>query len=385
MTVPDLPLLILGASARAAAWSARLGGLAPIAADLFADQDLVRIAQVIRLRGPAYRSGFLRAACDAPRCPWIYTGALENHPTLVHRIAKTRPLWGNAADVLRVVRDPFRLADCMARAGLPHLACRRDDSGLPRDGSWLVKPRRGAGGRGICHLFDDVKSLAEPATIYLQRHVLGSSVSAVFVATSGRAVRIGTTRQLVGDSNFHARGYHYCGNIGPIELDRTLTDQFDAIGELLAREFHLQGLFGIDAIVANDRVWLVEVNPRYTASCEILEHAMEISAIDWHHRACIAGELPQRPPVSNQTGRVWGKAVLFAPRTTVTRHMESQLAARCTCRVDCLRTQIADVPADGSVIEAGHPILTVFAHANDEFACHVKLVERARGVERDWS
>ena len=30
--------------------------------------------------------------------PWMYTGGLENHPDLVRRMARQRPLWGGRPD-----------------------------------------------------------------------------------------------------------------------------------------------------------------------------------------------------------------------------------------------------------------------------------------------
>ena len=49
----------------------------------------------------------------------MYTGALENHPGLLKKLAAQRPLYGNAADVVRRVRDPFAVARVLTEAGFP--------------------------------------------------------------------------------------------------------------------------------------------------------------------------------------------------------------------------------------------------------------------------
>src|SRR6266481_3262332 len=101
-------LIVLGASARAAAFSARRAGFQPYAIDLFADRDLAAICPAEKIR--RYPYDFLVSLAAAPRAPWIYTGGLENFPRLVDLLATLRPLLGNPGSVLRQVRDPLRLA-----------------------------------------------------------------------------------------------------------------------------------------------------------------------------------------------------------------------------------------------------------------------------------
>src|SRR6516162_6995898 len=93
------PLLIVGASARAAAFSALRAGLRPTCADLFADADLRARCPVRCVEVKDYPRGLL----DLPELltpgPWMYTGALENRPDLVEAMSRRRPLWGNPAPV----------------------------------------------------------------------------------------------------------------------------------------------------------------------------------------------------------------------------------------------------------------------------------------------
>src|ERR1700733_2287062 len=90
-------LLIFGASARAAAFSALRAGLQPWCADLFADLDLAYCSRVTRVPGKEYPHAFLSLLQEAPPGPWMYAGGLENHPDLVEQMAQARPLWGNKA------------------------------------------------------------------------------------------------------------------------------------------------------------------------------------------------------------------------------------------------------------------------------------------------
>src|SRR3990172_5650817 len=150
-------VLILAASARAAAFSALRAGLQPWCADLFADLDLQARAPAMAVPGGGYPDTLVRAAELMPPGPWMYAGGLENRPDLVRQICEARPLWGNPADTLTAVRNPFEVSRCLDRAGIPHPECRSTADGLPRDGSWLSKPVASCGGSGI-------EELCEPGT-----------------------------------------------------------------------------------------------------------------------------------------------------------------------------------------------------------------------------
>src|SRR5213592_4147754 len=106
---PQLSVLLLGASVRAAAFSAQRAGLRPWAIDLFADRDLAAVCPARAVPPGRYPAGLVELAREMPPGPWLFTGALENRPGLIERITRDRPLWGNDAACLRRARDPFAL------------------------------------------------------------------------------------------------------------------------------------------------------------------------------------------------------------------------------------------------------------------------------------
>lgn len=138
---PDL--VIVGASVRAFAESARRAGWRVHAADLFGDLDLAAVADsVVVARGGA--AGYpqnLLAACERfPPAAFCYTGALENHPAVVAALAAKRPLLGASVAAVRAARDVSVLAKAVREAGLLFPETRLDAAHVPRDGSFLVKP-----------------------------------------------------------------------------------------------------------------------------------------------------------------------------------------------------------------------------------------------------
>jgi len=351
-------LVILGASARAAAASAARAGFLPAAADLFGDRDLTAMAEWVPIDD--YPRGLRAAASRLPAAPWIYTGGLENHPGLVDQIAGDRPLLGNPGDVLRSVRDPFRLAVCLRDVGLDYPEVSRDPPPPGRKPRWLRKPLRSCGGRGIERWDEESPRRAgdmEPAEVYFQRLVTGAGYSAVFVAAKGAARLLGVTRQLTGEPWTGAGCFAYCGSLGPTSFGATVTATIERIGNRLAETFGLVGLLGVDMIVNGPRVFVVEVNPRFTASVELLEQAFAGNrhVMRDHVDACWAGVLP--PETSDPVEGSWGKAILFAQRRTRIGESLRSFIDQTNQGKDW--TPLADLPREGTEIEAGHPILTL--------------------------
>src|SRR5262249_48077494 len=179
-------LVILGASVRAAAFSALRAGLKPWCVDLFADLDLRAKCPAVAIAASRYPNGLTALAREAPPGPWMYTGGLENRPRLVRRIARERPLWGNDDAALAKVRDPVALRRALADAGAAYLDVLQAAE-RPRAGIWLAKPVAGSGGAGVRFANDRPARRGE----YLQRYCDGEPRSAVFVAADDATDLIG--------------------------------------------------------------------------------------------------------------------------------------------------------------------------------------------------
>ena len=364
----DQPLLILGASARAAAFSALRAGFQPLCLDLFADTDLAQVCPVQRIT-----SGYphaLPALCQQqPPAPWIYTGGLETRPTLVQRIARDRPLWGNGARVLRRARDPFLVHRLLTAAGLPVPEVRSSPPSSA-DSTWLIKTRTHVGGNGIRPYTPDATPSTAPA--YYQQWIDGMPAAAIYIATEAGTRLVGLTLQLVGMPWLHARRFHYCGSIGPLEITSSLKQVLQRLGEVLTYGCGLRGLFGVDGILQGDEFWPVEINPRYTASVEVLERATGWRALAEHALAFASNA----EEVSGQgTHSMVGKAILFAQHRLTFPTLQNHLDHGWPC--------FADIPTSGTLIEPGQPILSFFVRENSVPECLAKLRAIAEDLHRN--
>ena len=366
-------LAILGASSRAAAQSAARAGLAAYAIDLFADQDLAALCPAKRIE--RYPADFLIAIERLPDIPWIYTGGLENYPRLIERLAKRRRLLGNQGQGLRLVRDPRELERVFRAAGFAIPSTNWNASAKPLAGRWLVKRRRSSGGQSIC--FAHGGNLRLGRETYLQEYVSGTSASAVFVMASGRSVLLGTSRQITGRDWEWDPPFQYMGSVAPYEVHEPRAASLRAMGDLLAAEFGLAGLVGLDFVDDGNQLWAIEVNPRYTASVEVLERLTEAHFVAYHADACESGRLPSSAPQPTRGG-YRGKAIVYAPQPCIAGLRFHDFIDKTNSAGGWPR--IADIPRSGQAFERGHPIVTVYAEGESNQEVDLKLRQLAKHV-----
>jgi uncharacterized protein len=370
------PLILLGASVRAAAFSALRAGFAPRAIDLFADRDLADVCPAVKIQ--RYPGEFLSLLAAAPGAPWMYSGGLENYPRLVDRLAAIRPLWGNRGEVLRMVRDPQAWANAAMDAGClapkPGGAAALASIGV---NAWLVKPRRSGGGLGI-HFASPNEIIRPPRGTYLQEYVTGESASAVFVAAEGCATLLGTTRQLLGRDFGTDRPFLYVGSVSPLPLGETERSQICSLGNLLAERFRLVGLFNIDFIRTAAGPCAIEVNPRYSASIEVIERITDVDLVGLHATACETGSLPNEPIAGGQ--RFAGKAVVYARRSGIVPPSFDRLVSEWNQAGQPLG--LADLPRIGETLHAGQPVVTVLVDGTSLDDVEQELRHRISAVEQ---
>jgi predicted ATP-grasp superfamily ATP-dependent carboligase len=377
---PGESLLIIGASARAAAFSALRLGMVPVCADLFADADLRARCPVQRVAAKDYPRGFLDLPIfDAPG-PWLYTGGLENRPELVEALAeRRRPLWGNGAAVLRRVRSSLEVRAVLRSAGLAAPEVWRGEATPPRDARWLIKLRAGAGGSGVRVWDRGAKPQADSRRVYWQEFIPGESCAAVYVGDERGARLLGVTRQLIGETWLHAAAFHYCGSIGPLALSPEMSRRFADLGTTLVNGFGLRGLFGVDCILRDGVPYPVEVNPRYTASVEVIEYATGLRSLALHRQGfepALADDRGTDAPHSS----VVGKAILFA-RAALSFPRDGPWCAETHSPANSMPA-FADIPDGGTPIAAGRPVLTLLCGAATEERCVAELRRRASDLDR---
>jgi predicted ATP-grasp superfamily ATP-dependent carboligase len=214
-----------------------------------------------------------------------------------------------------------------------------------------------------------------PGESHVEPFIDGEPGSIVFVAAGRDLSPLGLTRQLVGEMAFGATGFRYCGSILHNATHTggrsQLLDSALHVARGVVAEFDLVGVNCIDFIARDGVAIPIEVNPRWSASMELVERTHGLSVFGVHATACTTGKLPTFDVAHAHTSpAVSGKAIVFA-RHDVTCGDTAVWLGDSTVR---------DVPHPGEHIAAGRPVCTIFATGADADTCYAGLIARANRV-----
>ena len=241
--------------------------------------------------------------------------------------------------------------------------------------TWLQKRERSGGGLQVRH-WPRSNSVELDSGYYLQEKIKGTTVSGCFVSchNGGRSTTqlLGACQQL---PNEEPNDFRYQGSLGPVELDEHDHQEMDRVGRIIASELSLKGVWGIDFISNAQGLYLIDINPRVTASAELIERYYRRSQPDFtilgaHLDATMHGRIPT--PIREFGGCVFSKTILY---------LESDIPLIVDeAMVECFKKNpaITDVPAIGSEILPGHPVVTVHAEAKNPQALEEMAVKRVR-------
>jgi predicted ATP-grasp superfamily ATP-dependent carboligase len=366
----DNSVILIGASVRSLAASALRAGYAPRCIDLFGDSDLTWMLRQAGAEPPIRISSFAEAPAVLsklpPQLPVVWAGGLENTPSVLRTISGQRHVLGPSADTVEHISHPQQLQSLVE-----HTTCRTPDVlwTNKRDitGNWLIKPVHSAGGIGI-RRFQQGDTLRQGE--FLQKHIDGFPVSALYSNGTNGTELLATSIQLTGTPELGGKGMTFCGNVGPASPPHRACQAIQEVGEQVALSGML-GVFGADFIVSTDNVWLVEINPRITASHEIHDLTLDgPSVLERHIAGCL-----RRPPTANSAGNelrgteYLARLIIYSARDIeMTASDVQQLAcyhqaadtwASSPGTREIIHSWISDIPAPG-LVSAGDPFCSVY-------------------------
>ena len=395
--------VLVGSSVRALADSCLRAGIPRIdAIDQFGDADL----RATHHSAPAIPGDAPALAAECLPATLLASGGVVNHPQLLRTLAKRHDWLGTHPDHIAAVRDVFQLQSFCKQFGFPFPQTER---ALPGDrAGWLAKSMIGAGGLHV----RPATAVAPPETHgYFQRFVKGPLFSALAIGDSNGGRVLACMAQYAGLSDVAAPEYFWSGNLGPIRFTTGLQRDVELLVAALTREFSLVGVFGIDLIIRNNRPWLLEVNPRYTGSVEVLERAHNVSVLRDHISACLAERRRQQIHTTRSVEQAGPQATFRASEHT----WESEIPQAALCHSDewqgtellrtdstCLKwivyapdsttiqtdlrdlefgdVRLADIPRPGTFIARGHPVCSVLATASSISECERVAIQSVRRV-----
>ena len=217
------------------------------------------------------------------------------------------------------------------------------------DIQFILKPLQGSGGYDINLLNNESDIQFNDEKFLMQEYVSGVNVSSSILACENDAKTIMNTRLLTENDFGNANSFIYIGNILPLTSKSIMTDVND-INDLnkmmnetsqeLSRKFNLIGSNGVDYILNEKGLYVIEINPRIQGTFECVEKSLNINMLEAHIKAC-HGEIMDIPKPQYYAY----KKIIYSP--TQMKYEKIDL------------DNIYDLPHVGSITEKSEPLLTI--------------------------
>lgn len=285
----------------------------------------------------------------------VYGSGFEASAELLDTINAYVPVIGNTAQVLRNLKRPRQFFMLLDVLGIPH----PEVSFRPLENAtgWLYKQGGGAGGTHIRKALP-LPGIAPQQGHYFQREIHGTPVSLLFAANGSQAREIGFN--LLWMSPVAGMPYRYGGAASRATLPSGAEHQLMQIAQQITNAVGLRGINSLDAVIEDGRVYVLEVNPRLSATFDLYQPQQTSGANLFSlHMLASAGDIDHWPELSSQAK---AHHVAYAPYAL---RLPPEFA---------WPEWVADIPEPGGVIAAGHPVCTVLAQGNTaEYAREASL------------
>jgi methenyltetrahydromethanopterin cyclohydrolase len=335
-------LLIIANSGRLLAQAAQDAGVKSLVIDLYADCDTQRLCTDWR-QVPSLAQIHLQPALDYFLDLYsvqqaIYGSGFEYHQESLLYLNTQITVLGNLPITFKKIQNKTAFFKVLDELNIPY-----PETTFKRplhSDNWLIKPWQGQGGIGIKR-YQTAVPTSDP--VYWQKHQPGIPHSVLFLADGKNVKIIGFNRQWT--TNLSEKDeFLFSGIINHTELSN---EQKQLITQWLTKIvpiFKLKGLNSLDFIQSGKQCWLLEINPRLSASMQLYPAGL----LNQHIQAS-QGKLLDTP--SKLIGYT-AYQVIYAPETVT-------IPAQFNWPTVCV-----DLPASGVTCRKGQPICSMIAHHN---------------------
>lgn len=239
---------------------------------------------------------------------------------------------------------------------------------------YIIKPVKGSGGYDINLLNNDSTiQLNDNENYILQEYIDGINLSSSILASKDRKKTIMNSRLLTENDFKNNNSYIYIGNILPLTKESSLSNignideinkQMIETSQNLAYKFDLIGSNGVDYILNENGLYVIEVNPRIQGTFECVEKSLQINMLDAHIKSCMneSVEIPKAKYYSY-------KKIIYSP----CRNKYSKIDL----------DNIYDLPHIGTITEKSEPLLTIIDKDRDFKKLYEKVENSSRIVNQE--
>ena len=268
VVIPEY-ILIIASSARMLAQAAKRANLRSLVIDLFADLDTISSAE------DYYKVSSLAVECLAPVVDefinryaikyMVYGSGFECYPDSLSYLSCHLTILGNTPDTFVRIQDKRVFFAALDQLSISYPATCFSEP-VP-DECWLVKPLSGQGGVGIRYY---ATNSCSQTAVYWQKYQQGISSSVLFLANGYQTQVIGFNTQWTTALS-ETQGFIFSGIMNYVEISDTQKNLIISWLQKLVLFFGLKGLNSLDFILAGESLYVLEINPRPSASMQLYD------------------------------------------------------------------------------------------------------------------
>jgi methenyltetrahydromethanopterin cyclohydrolase len=343
------------------AQAAKNSGLQPLVIDLFADLDAQGYAsdfrQVKSLSKPDLVSAVVYFIERYAVTNVIYGSGFENNLDGLYYLDSCLTILGNSPEVFAQQLNKQMFFSTLSALSIPY----PEVVFAPPDcvDGWLVKPMQGQGGVGIKNWLstDDVND-----QFYWQKLQIGEPHSVLFLADGQNLQVIGFNRQWSVCLS-ESQPFVFLGVVNGTELPDWHKGEITGWLKQLVQVFALKGLNSLDFIHAEDCSYVLEINPRPSASMQLYDDNL----LTRHVGATVGATSVARLIGADRrlkSASQMGYQIVYADRDLL---IPEQFIWPDWCQ---------DLPKSGNICHTGQPICSIIAHQNEFQSVEEQLLAR---------
>ena len=213
--------------------------------------------------------------------------------------------------------------------------------------NFILKPLQGNGGYNVNLLNPDIE--LENNKFIMQEYISGVNISSSILSSNSIQKLVCNSRLLTINDFENNNKFIYAGNILPLTTESIMNNVKDIekinnelknTSEKLAKKFKLLGSSGVDYILNENGIYVIEINPRLQGTFECVERTFNINMLDAHIKAC-HGEVIDIPKAQKYSY----KKIIYSHSRVKYQNIELD--------------NIYDLPHLGSITEKDEPLLTI--------------------------
>jgi len=354
-------IVIISSSARAHAQSVSLSGPTIYTIDQFSDLDLSQKRhKKLDLESPQFFNDLLEyfrlLALPLMNTKIILGSGMEKWADSFSLLSEYGEVLGNAPNNYEICNNHKVFLNLLTKLDIKYPTTLF--SKPENDTKWLQKSNYSNGGAHVQWLRNVKKQ--HQHDVYYQKYIHGVPISVLFLSDGLEHSVIGISKMLASSDNLH-HPFKYTGAISDFNVNMKNISLINEIISKLVTTLKLVGLNGIDCIIS-DNLYVLECNPRLTATCELYSSRLKNGYL-YAHMSAVKGKMCQ--PLLSKNQLFYGHRILYATKSFT-------LPASITWP-----QWINDIPQKEAQIQKYLPVCSVFASANTQQLLEEKLERRA--------